>query len=75
MSPDGSHPAPLFALRGALDFFFAARFFEVFLCAAFGHPMTEIFVLWLITSPFWPTISVGISSVPLQRFPFALSAG
>ncbi len=37
--------------------------------------MTEIFVFWLITSPFWPTISVGMISVPLQRFPFAVSAG
>ncbi len=52
-------------------------FLSFFLCVVFffGQPVTAILVLWLMTRPFWPTISVGIFSVPLHRFPFAVNAG
>src|ERR1700730_16957770 len=62
----------LFFLALALTLFLF--FFFVFFLA-FGQPRSAIFVLCLITAPFWPVIVVGISSLAaaLQRLYLALA--
>ena len=47
---------------------------SAFFALALGQPVTAIGVDWWIVRPFCAVNAVGITSLLLQRFPFAVSA-